>query len=393
MFTRILRPVFHKKLIRNYRKNCISRQGYALLYAKTDPFLYRSIVREYAHTNNWEFLEIARILNRLGFWVDIVDRTVSLGDIRFEDTYDVFIGIGAGNSGKYYPDIASQLKRAAKVFYAAGPEPTLSNELIYKRYAYFYERHPDKKVELRRTIDKVDIQRSMELTDAIFCIGNEFAINTYAKFAKPIYRICPSTSPRITTDLVCLEQKSPKKFLYFGGNGNIVKGLDLVIEVFAGLPDLELYICAPENEGDFNEAYKELLTQCPNIHFLGFIRIGGKVFNEITSQCGYIIFPSCSEGIATSVVTCMRRGLIPVVTRESGIDVRDFGYLIEDVRIEKLQALIQRISEVKGDELYRRSVQSYLNSFAYTQSRFSESFEKALIDVLVKKSTKKERIS
>ncbi|MDA2921961.1 glycosyltransferase [Patescibacteria group bacterium AH-259-L07] len=377
---------FKKEVVYNYKKYCKKKLGHALLYYKTDPFLFGGQgVNQYKHTNDWEILEITRILNKLGFWVDIVDRNINISTFTPQDKYDIFIGIGSGNSGKYYPDIAAQLNRAIKIFYATGPEPTLSNELIHKRYEYFYKRHPDKKVQLRRTIDKVDIHRAMELTDAIFCIGNEFAINSYNKFQKPIYRIYPSSSPQITVDISQLRERSPQKFLYFGGHGNIVKGLDLVIEAFADLPNLELYICASEHEHDFNAVYKDILARSSNIYSVGFIPVGDKIFNEITAKCGYIIFPSCSEGAATSVTTCMRRGLVPVVTYESGIDLNDFGYLIKDIHIEQLKTQVQKLSKESKSDLTKKSIKSYLASFNYTQAKFSESLEKALIDVLVNK--------
>ncbi len=44
----------------------------------------------------------------------------------------------------------------------------------------------------------------------------------------------------------------------------------------------------------------------------------------------FSIFPSCSEGQSGSVLTTMSLGLIPIVTKEVGIDVFDKGFLIND---------------------------------------------------------------
>lgn len=374
-----------KKVVYNFHKYCQNKIGHALLYFKTDSLCFPRLAEEYYHSNNWEVLEKIKILNKLGFWVDIIDRSVDINRLKLEDKYDIFIGIGAGDSGRYYPDIASKLNKAIKIFYACGPEPDFSNRITKERYRYFHQRNPDRKVKLRRTINKVDIKKSMELTDVIFCIGNEFGINSYKKFQKDIFRIYPSTSPKITVDIPQLFNKSQKKFLYFGGNGNIVKGLDLTIEAFSELPDLELYICAPGKEYDFNAVYKKTLSESKNIHFLGFIEVGGKVFNQITSECGYVIFPSSSEGTPDSVATCMRKGLIPIVTYEAGIDIEDFGYLVKDIQIEALRSQVRAISRESREDFIKRSIKSYLNSFNYTQAKFSESFERALIKVLAKK--------
>lgn len=384
MIEKILLKIFRRKFIRNYRRYCAKRMGYALFYYKTDAFLLPRFAERYSHTNHWEALEIARILNRLGFWIDIIDRTADISRLRLEDKYGIFIGIGAGDSGRYYADIASKVPSAVKIFYALGPEPDLSNELIRRRYDYFHKRHPGKEVMMRRLIKHVDIQKAMSVTDVIFCNGDESTTKSYIKFGKPIERIYMSSSPKLNADIAQLRGRSPKKFLYFGGNGNIVKGLDLVIEAFSQLPEVELYICAP-NEPDFNAVYADVLAQSKNIHWLGFIEVGGNVFNKITSECGYVILPSCSEGSATSVLACMRRGLVPVITYECGIDVGDFGHLIKDVAVEQLAGQIKAIAKTSPAELFERSIKTYLDSFKYTQAGFSESFEKALIKVLAKK--------
>lgn len=382
MIENLILKLFRKKIIKNFKQDCPKKSGHALLYYKTDPFILRSLAKEYTHTNHWEILEITKILNRLGYWVDILDRNISLRDVSsLENKYDLFIGLGAGNSGKYFAQIGEKLTKAIRVFYAAGPEPEESNRLIKERYAYFQKRHPNANMALRRIIDKVDIGYAMRHTDVIFSIGNKFSIDTYKKYEKPLYRINPSTSPKIHTSLDALKNKKSTSFLYFGGNGNIVKGLDILIEVFSVLPELTLYVCAPQ-EPDLDAIYKETLKKNKNIHYKGFIPIAGKCFDELTSECGYIILPSCSEGIATSVVTCMRRGLIPIVTYESGIDIGDFGFEIKDLDIEILRKQIQEITNMPESEFKQRIILSYISSFLYTQAGFSEAFEKSIISVL-----------
>ena len=251
-----------------------------MLYYKTEPLTIQSLSDKYTHTNNWEILEIIKILNELGYLVDILDRDIDINDLdKIENKYDIFIGLGAGDSGKYFGDIGEKLGKAIKIFYACGPEPEESNRLIVKRYKYFYQRNPEKNLKLRRIIGKVSVIKALKNTDIIFCIGNDFSINTYKKFEKPIFRINPSTSPKISTSINDLTKKNPKKFLYFGGNGNVVKGLDILIEVFKDLPELELFVCAP-NEDDFDEFYKETLNNSKNIHSIGFILVAEKKFNK-----------------------------------------------------------------------------------------------------------------
>ena len=110
----------------------------ALLYYKTDPFWDKALVGNYIHTNNWEVLEMCRILNTQGFIVDVIDRNVN--NFIPRNIYDLFIGLGSGNSGKHFAKYAKVLTKAIKVLYATGADPVLSNKLILERYDDFYKR-------------------------------------------------------------------------------------------------------------------------------------------------------------------------------------------------------------------------------------------------------------
>lgn len=377
-----LKKIIRKNVIYNYKSHCSRKLGHALLYYKTEPFLNKYLVDSYTHTNNWEILEIAKVLNQLGYYVDIVDRNVDIKKFKPKHKYNLFIGIGAGNSGRYYSKIASQLPNATKIFYADGANPEISKRRMLNRYQQFSKRNNGKMLKLRRIPDKINIGLAMKYSDAIFLIGNQTTLNTYRKYNKPIFRIFPSTSPKIEADLEQLKKRDKKKFLYFGGNGALVKGLYLLIETFSQLKDLELYICSPLDEYDFFECYSNLISKSKNIHLIGFVKVAGKKFNEITSKCGFVILPSASEGTATSVVTCMRKGLIPVVTRECGLDIGDFGFIIKDIDIEALKKQILDISEISDTDFVERSIKTYIDSFKYTQANFSISFRKALLSTI-----------
>ncbi|OGH66437.1 MAG: hypothetical protein A3B90_00305 [Candidatus Magasanikbacteria bacterium RIFCSPHIGHO2_02_FULL_41_13] len=383
-FRKAYYKVMRKQIVRDLDDFCTVKNGRALLYYKTDSLVFRSVANNPSHVNHWEIIEIVRVLNRLGFVVDVIDRTVKPETIAsVQDIYQIFIGIGAGDSGRHYADIAKKVPSAKKVFYALGPEPDESNRITLARYDYFWERHPGVKVEIRRTINHVDIDECMKHTDAILSCGSEFALHTFDKHHKPVYKLPPSSSTLVQFPFASLEKKDAKKFLYFGGNGNIVKGLDIVIEAFAELPDYELFICAPQTETDFNAFYKETLEKSKNIHFVGFIKIGGETFYDLTSKCGYVIFPSASEGAATSVTTCMRAGMIPVVTVESGIDSAErCGHVIGDIHISALKDLISKLAHKSKEEVIQKSLETYKESYSYSQGNFSQTLELSLISIL-----------
>lgn len=374
---------YRYSVILDYKKDCISEKYRALLYYKNTPFVL-SGANDRCHTNNWEIIEIVKILNRFGFVVDLIDRNINTGYIP-EDKYDLFIGNAAGNSGKHYLTYSKVLNKAIKIFYAAGPDPETSNSLIDDRYSYMKSRIKiEGNIEQRRLIDRVNTSESMENTDFIFSIGNDFSIGTYKKYNKPNFRIYPSSYSEIKfyPDKICESNK--RNFLYFGGSGNFVKGLDVTIESFLQTPDLNLYICAP-HESEFDDIYLEKLKRSKNIHFVGFVDISSNEFRDLTNMCGFVILPSCSEGTATSVTTCMRAGLIPVVTYECGIDLDDFGFIIKDIDPDILSKQLLDISNISLDEFRQRTFSCYFESYKYTQQSFTRSLEYAITSVMKQK--------
>ncbi|MCG8455634.1 MAG: glycosyltransferase, partial [Holophagales bacterium] len=113
-----------------------------------------------------------------------------------------------------------------------------------------------------------------------------------------------------------------KRFLWFGSGGLVHKGLDLVLEAFAGLPELELVVCGPvRRERDFEREYFRELYHTPNIHTHGWIDTRPDAFLPVVGRCLGLIYPSCSEGGGGSVLTCMHAGLVPIVNREVSVDL------------------------------------------------------------------------
>ena len=92
----------------------------ALLHYKTEPLFNPLLVKRYVHTNNWEIVEICKILHHAGFQVDVVDR--SEREWLPEDEYSLLIGSGSGRAGWRYPYYASKTPGALRVLYATSSE-------------------------------------------------------------------------------------------------------------------------------------------------------------------------------------------------------------------------------------------------------------------------------
>ena len=388
MIKKILRKIKNLILPPNYFIKGLN-SGYnnlkykALLYYKTESLSNKRSIKSYTHTNLWEVTEIVSILNRFGFEVDVVDRMLT--NFMPEDKYDLFIGLSAGNSGKFFGKYAKALSKAVKIAYVLGPEPRFSDECVIARYDEFKERTGIDAPPMR-TYTSINFDEFANLANYIFCFGEDgvFSFNSYKKYNKPIYSIMPGTSPDINFNPAWLKTRNRKHFLCFAGGGFICKGVDLIVEAFQKMPEYKITICGPDNEKAFFDAYGKTLQNNPNINFEGFVKVGGNRFQKLCEECSFVIFHSSSEGCCTSVATGIRAGLVPIVSQGTSINVGDFGFLMtdEENKIENIVDTVKKVVTMSDEEYVNRVYRTLENSIIYSQSSFTKTFTTALLKVM-----------
>lgn len=381
---------FKKKLLISlplkFKKKIITGLGKghkrALVYFKTDPFFSKELRKAYIHTNNEEIVLMVGVLNDQGYQVDLIDRDACWEEIKTlsGNNYDLYIGNAAGNSATFHVEIMRDFKIGKRVLFAAGPEAYLSNELVHKQHQNFALRN-NKQPVVRRLVKGEAFEKRYEPLDAIITIGETFSAKSYERLGKKIYPILPSLSPLVRHEDIDFNQKNPKKFIYFGGSGNICKGLDVVIEAFAGLKGVEIDICAPEDEQDFWDHYQDILKNNPHIRYRGFVPVGGKLFHELTHEAAWVVFPTAAEGCATSITVCMRRGIIPVINYEGGIHIGDFGIALENNDPLHVREVVQKILEMPKEELRLRGEKTLRESQRYSIDGFVKTFSEIVQDL------------
>lgn len=376
-----------KKVLLNAGKVKNAPMGRLLLYYKTDSFFSSRLVRKSSHTNDFEILLMVDCFSKMGFEVDVVDRLASKQDLEAIKGrhYTVFISNLAGNSAPLQSHIQSIVTFDKLVAYVMGPEPVLSSFLVQRRHDEFFERTKHKPV-VRRLVkgDETELNSRFSAVDAFISNGKNFSVQSYLKKypSIPVHRVPSSISESIVPPQDLFKRKKANRFLYFGGNGCICKGLDLVLEAFDGLEGVELDVCAPPAEDDFWSYYKPLLSRNPHIRYHGFIEVGGEKFVQLTTEASFNVFASSSEGCATSVLTAMRMGCIPIVSHESDVDVTGFGFELVNSSVVEIRDLIVKLKELKKDELAKKSVDTYLASLEYTQWTFQHTLRSSIVNVL-----------
>lgn len=345
-------------------------KGYVLISYTTVPFTLLSDDQFSGHTNYWESCEMTRAFLERGYAVDVIDKNNTT--FTPKKLYTYFIDIEA-NLERLSPLLNPD---CVKIFHATGAYWEFQNNAEAERINDVAERRG-----IHVAPRRISKQYSINSADMILSLCGTFPESTYAFLNKPIYHI-----PLSTTHIYPAPQKDwdavKKNFIWFGGAGAVHKGLDLVLEAFAAMPEYSLTVCGKFNEQDFLDAYKKELFETTNIKSVGRIDPGSELFEKIRNESIGIVFPSCSEGCASSVVICMHAGLIPVVSRESGIETGNFGITLEENSIESIKEAVRKIASEPAPELENRSLEAWKAANAnHTRERFAKAF-RGFIDSL-----------
>ena len=328
-----------------------------------------------------EAMEIAKIFKEYGFNVDIADYDYE-GFIDY-DKYNFIFGFGE-------PFVKSFYGRASKIisiYYATGMSINTQNINGLKQVENFYIRKGIYLPSSARLYEKAwTIQYS--LSDAIIALGNQYAGESFKKISdKKVYILHPSFIKLYNFNDIIKERnfdQAKRNFLWFASSGMIHKGLDLLLDVFKELKDLNLHICAPLNkEPEFMKLYKEELSS-QNIHFYGFISLKSELFKELISKCAAVVYPSCSEGGSPSVLNvCGNGGLIPLVSKEATVDVNGFGYTFDSLDTRTIEKQILQISQSDISILKEKSVLSgKIISEQYSLNNFRDNLKSIIAEIL-----------
>ena len=194
----------------------------------------------------------------------------------------------------------------------------------------------------------------MESLDAMFLIGGKRTLASYAEFRLPPCTLLVN-SGYDGLAVTAPELRRPHRFLFLASRGQVHKGLDLLLELFALEPDLELVVCSQfHKERDFVRAYRRELFATPNIHPVGFVDVRSPAFAALQAECGAMILPSCSEGQSGTVTAALSYGLPPIVSRECGFDEPDLATL-PDCRPETLRHVVREWAAEPVSTILERS--------------------------------------
>ncbi|MDD4192534.1 MAG: glycosyltransferase [Mangrovibacterium sp.] len=328
------------------------------------------------HSNRAELFLILQYFIARKYEIDLISSESFDYKLLDPVRYDVIFGFGEpfryavkNNAGK----------NAAHILYLTESSPPFSLQKEKERIDYFYQRHR-KRIKISRSGLYF---RSGDLTLPHFCLltGGAHTKSTYRPFMDPARIHCIDPTALINDRYRFRERaiaKTRKRFVWFGSNSFVHRGLDVIIDAFRLLPDCELLICGYYRDDEKN--LKRLIGQARHIRLMGVMDVQSNDFLELTESCSFVISASCSEGMSTSLLTCMKHALIPVATVETGVEHLDeLGYLLPGFKVEQLIRSIQQIKAQADDQIREkhRLLDRYVAS-KFDRPSFSAQFSRIM---------------
>jgi hypothetical protein len=350
-------------------------KGYVLISYFTEPFTYLpSTPLSSYHSMYWECHEIVRLFSERGYSVDIINAK----DHKFIPKKPYAVCIDAEDDlerlSRYLPT------NCKKVFYILISHWETYNAAENKRLDDLKKRRGLSLSTHRR----VRPSKSAEIADFLIGFGNKKVFDSFSKFQKPIYHIIPSEVVKYDFPINKNFEEAKKHFMWIGGGGAVLKGLDITLEAFTKIPDLHLHICGPiYGEKDFTDAYRKELEQTPNIHVYGRLPVTGSRFHELINKCAAVVYPSGGDGTAGAIIQAMHAGLIPIITAETGIE-ENCGYIpLENPSPESIIKTVKDFCEIPPEELKNKSqkIWNFARSF-YTKENFTKSYVEFMDKIL-----------
>jgi len=271
----------------------------------------------YGHSNNYEALIIAKIICALEYNVDVVDYNAEI-ELEYAD-YELIFGFGDIFENSFFAPCS-----ALRIYYGTGSHAVYQNQAEIRRTLENQARYGFY-ISPKRLV-RQSWSCSTNLSDALIILGNKNTAATYEHYHSGKLYSINATAISIYTpqNLNRTFKESRTRFLWFGSAGLVHKGLDLCLKAFldARLSNFELHICG-KMEDDFFAQFKSELSEQTNIKFHGFVDISSSKFKDIVGNCAFSLFPCCSEGQSTSLLTIMATGNVPIYSKDCGVNFVD----------------------------------------------------------------------
>jgi glycosyltransferase involved in cell wall biosynthesis len=338
-----------------------------------------------SHTHHRESVLIAETWLKHGYGVDVIDYRNH--EFIPRKKYDFFV-----SARTHLEAIAARLNPdCIKIAHLDTSHHATNNYASYSRLLDLQRRRHR---SLPGSARLMEMNRAIEHAHYGVVLGNEVTLGTYRYANKPLFPLDVPTVQLFPRDTAKNFDECRNRFLWLGSGGMVHKGLDIALEAFAGMPDMHLTVCGPvEVEKEFVSTFSQELYHTSNIHTVGWVDIAGADFQQITRNSVGIVYPSCAEGQAGAVITCLSAGIIPIISRETGIHVGEFGLLLKGLSVEDIRSAVHYVAALPAEELAVRARRAWEYAATHHSHNAYRAAYGTIVQAIITDSTKQPTMS
>jgi hypothetical protein len=340
----------------------------------TDPF-NKNIEGKIFHTNQKEAIQILYVFIKNNYAVDICHclEEIALPEIA-QKKYDLIFGFG-----KPFLEACIANKNAFKIIYCTEAYPDFVKKQEQSRLNYYHERY-GKKINVSRH-GKFYLPEQFTYANYLLFKGNKVTEASFPELPGIKKKVPIAPAPFVNLKYVYRERAiatTKNQFIWFGSFGAVHKGLDILVDVFAKHSEWKLIVC-----GLWKSEIEILPQLTPNIIIKGFMDTNSDEFIEMVDSSSFVVLSTCSEGMSSGVLTCMSHGLIPIVSKESGIDLTDEGLYFDDYKLPSIENKLIEWSNKEDEALLQLHKKIFTDSRNnYNLGVFTKCFEEFINQIV-----------
>jgi glycosyltransferase involved in cell wall biosynthesis len=351
---KIIQIVFCQKIDRItgiLSQDVSSHKKVALCYL-VKPFLEENLIGLANHEN---IKIIVRALQVKGFNVDIYNHNATIDNDK--NNYDLIIGFG-----RVYDSLCKNNPKAPNIlFLVEMPKP-----YMIEAEKAASERLKSKGIRVSNNMFRSGKYYTLDNTNTpadVISMGsfeNISVMKRYSHSSSSFWRIDCSVNTSLLS--VSRIKKIKRNYAWVGSGGAMLKGLDILIEIFNSLPHLTLNIYGVSNQ----DSSILKLARSGNVINHGYVNFRTKEFQQGVGSQMAVISASASEGMQTSIITSLCLGTRCIATPSCGIpeDIPGVTIVSESGLYDAIFLYDESSSDMSQDEINSIRTRFSLTSFS-----------------------------
>lgn len=331
-------------------------------------------IKNIYHPNLIHQVAMMNVLSKLGYCIDVYycgSDKIGIPESMYANKYDIILGFGI-----QYIQLCQVNPNAIKILFITENAPWVVREKYDRRLTYFHERHPN---IILQDSPRTDFYTNemFEISDCGIAVTGSHNLSCIQERLPNVYRLDVNGLFNKSFNVSASKNHSITKshFVWFGSRGFVHKGLDVLIDAFAELPQLSLDVYG------IDQSEYTGIEMSENVSICGCVNVMDDEFiNSVVNKNTFVVSLSCSEGMQTGITTCMMHGLIPIVTKECGVDDHDDILYFDNFDLESVKATLLSASMISTEQIREKEIRIHKKSIVdFSIESFAANFEKCFI--------------